>query len=72
MNTKLKSGAEKRRLKEQQMLLKAGSDPKQKKIIFSKVITNDNSNVSFSNENKVTNGIISSESKVNLIRYSGV
>lgn len=66
MNTKLKSGAEKRRLKEQQMLL-AGSDPKQKKIIFSKVITNDNSNVSFSNENKVTNGIISSESKVKLI-----
>lgn len=67
MNTKLKSGAEKRRLKEQQMLLKAGSDPKQKKLFFSKVITNDNSNVSFSNENKVTNGIISSESKVKLI-----
>jgi len=66
MNTKLKSGAEKRHLKEQQMLLKAGSDPKQKKLFFSKVITNYNSNVSSSTED-VTNGIISSESKVKLI-----
>jgi len=34
MKPKVKSGAEKRRLKEKQQLEKVGSDPKQKKIMF--------------------------------------
>lgn len=49
------------------MLVKAGSDPKQKKLLFSKKITNVNSNVSSSNEAQVTNVLISSESEVKLI-----
>jgi len=68
MSIKLKSGSEKRLLKDQKMLVKAGSDPKQKKLSFSKEvnITNVNSNVFsvFSNEDKVT---ISSESEVGII-----
>ena len=68
MSTKLKSGSEKRRLKDQKMLVKTGSDPKQKKLSFLKEveITNVNSNdfSGFLNEDKVT---ISSESEVDII-----
>lgn len=37
MNSKIKCGAEKRRLKEKAMLIQAGSDPKQKKLSFLKI-----------------------------------
>jgi len=37
MKPKVKSGAEKRRLKEKQQLEKVGSDPKQKKLMFFKI-----------------------------------
>lgn len=37
MKPKVRSGAEKRRLKEKQQLEKVGSDPKQKKLMFFKI-----------------------------------
>jgi len=65
MNTQLKSSAEKRRLKEQKILVNAGSDPKQKNYFFqrkSQMLTR-----SSSIEDKVPNVIISTESEVKLI-----
>ncbi|KAL5239227.1 hypothetical protein ACI65C_006637 [Semiaphis heraclei] len=54
MSTKLKSGSEKRRLKEKKMLVQAGSDPKQMKLSFSNEINIINVYPRSLNEDKVT------------------
>lgn len=64
MSTKLKSGSEKRRLKEKKMLVQAGSDPKQMKLSFSNEINIINVYPRSLNEDKVT---VSSEFEVRLI-----
>lgn len=64
MSTKLKSGSEKRRLKEKKMLVQAGSDPKQMKLAFSNEINIINVYPRCLNEDKVT---VSSEFEVRLI-----
>lgn len=53
MSTKIKCGAEKRRIKERAMLIQAGSDPKQKKLSFIKeeVIVSSESEVRLINYN---------------------
>jgi len=64
MSSKLKSGSEKRRLKEKKMLVQAGSDPKQMKLSFSNEINIINVYPRSLNEDKV---IVSSEFEVRLI-----